>query len=107
MIQADNGVVYESMYGYNNWVAKANSDIHIPGLSDQFTEEQLFFINYGQIWCAKYRPEYAVWMVNNDPHSPGQFRTNGAVQNHRAFAKAFGCKVGKEDMAPAEFCRVW
>jgi len=103
---ADNGGLYESHYGFMNWL-KTNADIHIQGLSDKFTEEQLFFINYGQIWCSKYRPEYATWLVNNDPHSPGQFRTNGAVQNHREFARVFGCQIGKEEMAPEEFCRVW
>ena len=71
---ADNGGVYESLYAFGNWQNNGNTDTHLPNLSDQYTEEQLFFINYGQIWCSKYRPEYAQWMATNDPHSPGQFR---------------------------------
>ena len=68
---ADNGGVWESMYGFNYSRAR-EADKFIPGLSENFTQDQLFYINFGQIWCAKYREEYAKWMVDNDPHSPGR-----------------------------------
>jgi len=41
-----------------------------------------------------------------NPHSPGEFRVNGVVQNLPEFEKAFGCKVG-DPMVSANPCRVW
>jgi len=45
-------------------------------------------------------------MVKTDPHSPGQWRANGTVQNYDEFGKAFGCKKG-QPMMPDNACRVW
>lgn len=103
---ADNGGLWEARYGYD-WYLKNSSDIYVPGLSDKFTPDQLYYIGYAQIWCAKYKEDYAKWMVDNDPHSPGRFRTNGAIQNGgRFFSNAFGCKKGSP-MNPENQCRVW
>ena len=41
-----------------------------------------------------------------DPHSPGEWRMNGTVQNFDEFGKAFGCKKG-QPMYPENSCRVW
>ena len=51
---ADNGGLWEARYGYD-WYLKETSDIYVPGLSDKFTPDQLFYIGYAQIWCAKYK----------------------------------------------------
>ena len=102
---ADNGGLWESMYGYDIWRTR-EVDRFVPGLTDKFTEEQLFYISFGQNWCHKYKPEYAKLLVDNDPHSPGRFRTDGTVQNLAGFAAAFGCRTGTP-MAPEETCRVW
>ena len=40
---ADNGGMWESFYAYSNWRDRGNADKFLPGLSDTFTEEQLFF----------------------------------------------------------------
>merc|ERR1719334_1725975 len=104
---ADNGGMWESFYAYGNWRNQdGNADKFLPGLSDKFTENQLYYINYGQIWCSLYKPEYAKWMVDNDPHSPGPFRINGVVQNHGNFGETFGCKKGTP-LVPEKTCRVW
>ena len=102
---ADNGGIWESKYGLEKSYARS-PDKFVPGLSDKFTPDQLYYLGFGQVWCALYRPEYATWMVDNDPHSPGPFRTNGSVQNAAGFAKAFGCRKGTP-MAPQDTCRVW
>ncbi len=73
---------------------------------DGYTPEQRFFLSYAQIWCENVRPEYARNSVRTDPHSPGQFRVIGVLQNVPAFGKAFGCHAG-EAMMPAQTCRVW
>jgi len=102
---ADNGGLWEAAYALDKSIARS-ADKFVWGVSDKFTQDQLFYIGYGQIWCSLYRPEYAVWLVQNDPHSPDRFRINGAVQNADGFAKAFGCRKGSP-MAPHQTCRVW
>jgi endothelin-converting enzyme/putative endopeptidase len=71
-----------------------------------YTPEQRFFLGYGQIWCQNQRPEAARLQALTDPHSPGQYRVNGVVQNMPEFRKAWGCKVG-QPMAPENACHVW
>ncbi len=73
---------------------------------DGYTPEQRFFLGYAQIWCENARPEYSRTSVRTDPHSPGQFRVVGVIQNVPEFGKAFGCQVG-QPMMPANGCRVW
>jgi predicted metalloendopeptidase len=73
---------------------------------DGFTPQQRFFLAYGQIWCQNVTDQEARKRVLTDPHSPGQWRVNGAVQNSAAFQQAFGCKDG-QPMVSANACRVW
>src|SRR5262249_17750530 len=39
-------------------------------VADGYTEEQLFFLAYGQSWCEKDRPEYLELVAKTNPHSP-------------------------------------
>jgi len=73
---------------------------------DGYTPSQRFFLAYGQIWCQNVTPQEARKRALTDPHSPGQWRVNGAVQNSAAFQKAWGCKEG-QPMVSANACRVW
>ena len=73
---------------------------------DGYTPQQRFFLAYGQIWCQNVRTQEARKRVLTDPHSPGEWRVNGAVQNSAAFQKAWGCKEG-QPMVSANACRVW
>jgi predicted metalloendopeptidase len=45
----------------------------LPGL-EKYSPEQLFFINYGQLWCGKYRNESLYATILNDVHAPGDIR---------------------------------
>ena len=46
--------------------------------------------------------------MQTDPHSPGQFRTNGPLQNMPEFHKAFGCKDGDKMVRPAaDRAKIW
>lgn len=58
--------------GYQTWVKKNQPEPILPGLN--FTQEQLFFINYGQVWCSKYRDQALRQQVLTGVHSPGEFR---------------------------------
>jgi putative endopeptidase len=73
---------------------------------DGFTPQQRFFLGYAQIWCQNQRPEAAKTLVRTDPHSPGQFRVDGVLQNMPEFANAFSCSAG-QPMVSANACRVW
>jgi len=75
---------------------------------DGFTPNQRFFLAYAQIWRANQRPEALRQQVQTDPHSPGQFRTNGPLMNMPEFYQAFGCKDGDTMMrAQADRSRIW
>ncbi len=73
---------------------------------DGYTAPQRFFLAYGQIWCQNVTDQEARKRVLTDPHSPGRWRVNGAVQNSAAFQQAFGCKAG-QPMVSKNACRVW
>jgi putative endopeptidase len=73
---------------------------------DGYTPQQRFFLAYGQIWCQNVTPQQARVLAITDPHSPGRWRVNGAVQNSAAFQEAFGCKAG-QPMVREPVCRVW
>jgi putative endopeptidase len=76
------------------------------GEKDGYTPAQRFFIAFGQVWCENRTEQSARVLAKVDPHSTGEWRTNGTVQNFDEFGKAFGCKVG-QPMMPVKSCRVW
>ena len=73
---------------------------------DGFTEAQRYFIGFAQVWCQNQTEQVARQLSLVDPHSPGQWRVNGSVQNFDEFGKAFSCKKG-QPMFPVNSCRVW
>jgi putative endopeptidase len=73
---------------------------------DGFTPQQRFFLAYGQIWCQNVTDRQARVLAIVDPHSPGRWRVNGAVENSAAFQQAFSCKDG-QPMVREPACRVW
>lgn len=66
---ADNGGLGEA---YVAWKQRYDSDreskvynnVRLPGL-DSLTPEQLFFVNFGRIWCNKVTPAQAKKGVSN------------------------------------------
>ncbi|KXS20101.1 zincin [Gonapodya prolifera JEL478] len=86
---------------YEAWKADTSSDNSaLPGL-ESYTPEQLFFLNYAQVWCGAVRPAAQVQRLLTDPHSPNNYRVLGAIQDTPAFKDAFGCK------APSPVCALW
>jgi predicted metalloendopeptidase len=73
---------------------------------DNFTPEQLFFLGYAQVWCENATEQSSRMRAIADPHSTGEFRVNGVVQNMLQFRDAFSCKPG-DPMVSAFPCRVW
>ncbi|NWU96320.1 NEP protein, partial [Upupa epops] len=101
---ADNGGVRQAYKAYENFVTKHGKEKLLPGL--EMNHKQLFFLNFAQVWCGTYRPEYAVNSIKTDVHSPGKFRVIGSLQNSPEFSEAFSC-TKTNYMDPDKKCRVW
>jgi len=79
-----------------------------PQNIDGFTPEQRFFLAYAHNWATNIRPEYARFLVSQDPHPLSKFRANGPLSNMPQFAEAFQCKVGSPMVRPeAKRCQIW
>lgn len=70
------------------------------------THDQLFFLNYAQIWCGTNRPEDALTKIRSSVHSPGRLRVLGPLSNSVDFARAYNCPPGSP-MNPTSKCSVW
>ncbi|MDW5417661.1 M13 family metallopeptidase [Iodobacter sp. CM08] len=72
------------------------------------TGEQRFFLGWSQVWASKMREPMTLQLLLSDPHSPGEFRANGAAVNSDAFYEAFGVKEGDAMYKPSsERIRIW
>ncbi|KAL2090790.1 hypothetical protein ACEWY4_013053 [Coilia grayii] len=101
---ADNGGIRQAYKAYLKWVEREGEEPRLPGLD--LDHKQLFFLNFAQVWCGAYRPEYASQSIKTDSHSPLEYRVLGSLQNFEAFSEAFQCGAGTP-MNPQVKCRVW
>jgi len=99
---ADIGGVKLSLSAYRQLRSEAPDTV----VADGFTEDQQFFLAFGQAWCAKIRPDFEKLLATVDVHSPARWRVNGAVSATPDFGKAFRCKASAK-MVPAKQCVVW
>jgi predicted metalloendopeptidase len=67
---------------------------HEDASGDGFTPVQRFFLGWAQVWRTAVRNEEAVRRLAVDPHSPPEFRCNGAARNIDAFYDAFDVQPG-------------
>jgi putative endopeptidase len=100
---ADNGglaIAYEAF----KRTPQGKSDVKIDG----FTPDQRFFLSEAQVWRSKITDAAARYRVNNDPHSPANWRVNGPLSNIPAFYKAFDIKPGDKMYRPDSLrVKVW
>lgn len=89
---ADNGGLKQSFRAYKKWVSNHGEESLLPGVN--LNHDQLFFLNYAQIWCGTMRPEDARTKVRSSVHSPGRARVLGPLSNSEDFAKAYNCPSG-------------
>lgn len=99
----DSTAVKQAYYSYKRWAAKHGEEPRLPALG--LTNEQVFFIQYAQIWCEVVSDE-GYKKYETETHSPGKYRSNGALQNFDEFAKAFHCPLGSY-MNPEKKCTLW
>ena len=75
---------------------------------DGLTGDQRFFLAWAQVWRSAQREATGRQRLLTDPHSPEEFRTNGAVRNHDAWYEAFNVTPGDElYLPPEERIRIW
>ncbi|TFW17093.1 M13 family peptidase [Massilia arenosa] len=75
---------------------------------DGFTAEQRIFIGMAQARRGKMREPALIAQVKSDPHSPSEFRVNGALRNHPGFYEAFDVKPNdKMYLAPEQRVIFW
>ena len=75
---------------------------------DGLTGPQRFFIGWSQAWREKMREPRRLQQLTLDPHSPAEFRANGAAVNHDGFHEAFKTQPGDKMFKPAgERIRIW
>ncbi|XP_068156294.1 neprilysin-4 isoform X2 [Drosophila tropicalis] len=104
---ADNGGLRQAFHAYKRWQnehPEEAQDEMLPGMN--MTGPQLFFLNFGQVWCGAMRPEAIRNKLNTAIHSPGRFRVIGTLSNSYDFAREFHCAAGTP-MNPHRKCSVW
>jgi len=69
---------------------------------DGFTPDQRFFISIAKIWRVKMKDEFLRLWINNNPHSPPNWRVNGPLMNTTPFYEAFNVKAGDKMFVPRE-----
>ena len=100
----DNVGLQVAYTAYQQWKSDKKYDDHIAGLP--FNGDQLFFINVGRGWCAKWSFEFAFKFPLIDPHSINRLRVIGPLQNSFAFSRVFQCPLGSP-MNPRIKCSFW
>ena len=101
---ADNGGVKIAYQAYQQW--KAQQATPPPREVEGLTDDQLYFLAYGQSWCDQATPEKLETMAHSNPHAPPRWRVNGVIVNQPGFGAAFQCKPGAP-MSPGKPCSVW
>lgn len=101
---ADLGGIRQAHGAYTAWAA-ANGGDATPAV-EGLTNEQLFFVSFGQIWCSHATPEAERMLATTDTHSHARYRVNGPLSNFPAFWNAFSCEEGTP-MHPQNVCEVW
>jgi putative endopeptidase len=61
---------------------------------DGFTPQQRFFLSWARVWRNNITKQKLIMDVKTDPHSPGEFRTIGPLENMEIFYNAFDVKKG-------------
>ena len=75
---------------------------------DGYTGVQRVFLGYSQEWRRLYREESLRQRIATDPHSPSEFRANGAVRNVPEWYEAFDVQEGDAlYLPPEERVKIW
>ncbi len=108
---ADNGGVKNAYNAYLSFIQNVKGGRHrelLRRLRRHTVQENLplFFVSYGQGWCAIQTDAFLKLLVQTDVHSPPKQRVIGPLMNFPPFSATFGCPVGSV-MNPTHKCTVW
>ncbi|KAI3413451.1 NEDD8 protease Nep2 [Globodera pallida] len=101
---ADNGGLKQAYRAYKKYERFHTMPQQLPGVN--LTQDQLFFLNYAQIWCGIMNDKEAIRKLRTSEHSPGPIRVKGPLSNSIDFATAYDCPAASP-MNPVRKCRVW
>ena len=75
---------------------------------DGFTGDQRFYMAWGQVWRNLYTEQALVRQLRQGPHSPAQYRINGALRNQDGWYEAFGITEEHDlYLPPEERVSIW
>ncbi|KAL4221616.1 Membrane metallo-endopeptidase-like 1 [Mactra antiquata] len=97
-------MINDIFQAYKKWESVNGPEPLLPGLN--MTHDQLFFLNFAQIWCGNMRDKAALEEIRTSPHSPGPIRARLPLANSHDFARAYSCPLGSR-MNPVHKCSVW
>ena len=73
-----------------------------------FTPDQVFYMNFANLWAQNIRPEQIRLLTLGDVHSLGEHRVNVSLRNIEPFFKAFGIVEGDPMFRPeSERIIIW
>ncbi|XP_060814401.1 neprilysin-11-like isoform X3 [Bombus pascuorum] len=102
---ADNGGIQEAYKAYQRFRIRNTNRLALPGLAN-YSQEQLFFIGFAQVWCGSYTNGALKSKLIQGVHAPNHFRVIGTLSNNADFAKAWNCPV-ESPMNPSRKCILW
>uniref|UniRef100_A0A0K0FNH1 Phosphate-regulating neutral endopeptidase (inferred by orthology to a human protein) n=1 Tax=Strongyloides venezuelensis TaxID=75913 RepID=A0A0K0FNH1_STRVS len=102
----DNGGLKIAHRAYMKYLQNIDGkDLVVPGF-ENFTNEQLFFISAGRSECTYMDKSELENLIERDPHTPAEIRTNMALSNYKPFSNAFQCELNSK-MNPENKCELW
>lgn len=106
---ADQGGLRVSHTAFLKSQAKKGVDINAESAKvNGFTPEQIFYMNYANVWANNIRPEEMRRLTIGDVHSLGKNRVNVTLRNIEPFFKAFNITEGQPlYRSPEEQVIIW
>ena len=75
---------------------------------DGLSGDARFYRGFATQWRSKLREPAMIVRIKSDPHSPGEFRTNGTLRNQAPFYSAFNVQPGDGMyLAPEKRVTIW
>ena len=75
---------------------------------DGTSGDERFFYGFAQAFRGKARDAVLLTQIKSDPHSPDEFRANGAAVNADGFHETFGTHAGDKMFRASDArIRIW